>query len=155
MSSSSKPKGLDMLLHAILSMVYTTRLLIPGSSNLDAGVSVGTIFGIYKLPESSLDNPSAADVLRPGTEMLVAGYCISQSHTLNTGMYAASANLVLTTGTGNGVNGFTLDNALGEFILTHPNVLDLRMLTIDAYSQETWDLLCQRGKRNVLGRTND
>jgi len=36
------------------------------------------------------------------------------------GMYAASANLVLTTG--NGVNGFTLDNALGEFILTHPNV---------------------------------
>jgi fructose-1,6-bisphosphatase I len=37
-------------------------------------------------------------------------------------MYAASANLVLTTGTGNGVNGFTLDNALGEFILTHPNV---------------------------------
>jgi fructose-1,6-bisphosphatase I len=38
-------------------------------------------------------------------------------------MYAASANLVLTTGTGNGVNGFTLDNALGEFILTHPDVL--------------------------------
>jgi fructose-1,6-bisphosphatase I len=38
-------------------------------------------------------------------------------------MYAASANLVLTTGTGNGVNGFTLDNALGEFILTHPNVI--------------------------------
>ena len=45
--------------------------------------------------------------------MVVAGYC----------MYAASANLVLTTGTGNGVNGFTLDNALGEFILTHPNVV--------------------------------
>jgi fructose-1,6-bisphosphatase len=40
---------------------------------------------------------------------------------LISGMYAASANLVLTTGTGNGVNGFTLDNALGEFILTHPN----------------------------------
>jgi fructose-1,6-bisphosphatase len=70
-------------------------------------------------------------------------------------MYAASANLVLTTGTGNGVNGFTLDNALGEFILTHPNVLHLRVLTVDAYSQETRDLLCQRGERNVLGRTND
>ena len=55
--------------------------------------------------------------------MLVAGYCIALP-TLNliVGMYAASANLVLTTGKGNGVNGFTLDNALGEFILTHPNV---------------------------------
>ena len=47
-----------------------------GSSNLDAGVSVGTIFGIYKLPDSSLDKPSVADVLRPGTDMLVAGYCM-------------------------------------------------------------------------------
>jgi fructose-1,6-bisphosphatase I len=44
---------------------------------LDAGVSVGTIFGIYKLPDSSADNPSASDVLRPGTDMLVAGYCIA------------------------------------------------------------------------------
>ena len=117
-----------------------------GSSNLDAGVSVGTIFGIYKIPDSSLENPSVKDVLRPGTEMLVAGYC----------MYAASANLVLTTGTGNGVNGFTLDNALGEFILTHPNVYSLMAhLTIDANPQETRNLLRQRGKRNVLGRTNN
>lgn len=73
---------------------------------------MGTIFGIYRIPESSVDNPTVADVLKPGTDMVVAGYC----------MYAASANLVLTTGSGNGVNGFTLDNALGEFILTHPNV---------------------------------
>ena len=42
---------------------------------MDAGVSVGTIFGIYRIPESSTGNPSAADVLRPGTDMLVAGYC--------------------------------------------------------------------------------
>jgi fructose-1,6-bisphosphatase len=57
------------------------------------------------------------------------------------GMYAASANLVLTTG--NGVNGFTLDNALGEFILTHPNVFSkyIRRLIVDAHSQETFDLL--------------
>jgi fructose-1,6-bisphosphatase I len=55
------------------------EFLILGSSNLDAGVSVGTIFGIYRLPESSVDNPSAADVLRPGTEMVVAGYCTSSN----------------------------------------------------------------------------
>ena len=71
-------------------------------------MSVGTIFGIYRVAEGSVG--SVKDVLCPGTEMVVAGYC----------MYAASANLVITTG--NGVNGFTLDNSLGEFILTHPNV---------------------------------
>ncbi|CAN6595499.1 hypothetical protein TRVA0_001S01288 [Trichomonascus vanleenenianus] len=81
---------------------------IDGSSNLDAGVSVGTIFGVYRLGESS--NGSIKDVLRPGKELVAAGYT----------MYGASANLVLTTG--QGLDGFTLDNALGEFILTHPNI---------------------------------
>lgn len=81
---------------------------IDGSSNIDAGVSVGTIFGIYKLLPGS--KGSIKDVLRPGTEMVAAGYT----------MYGASAHLMLTTG--QGVNGFTLDASLGEFILTHPNL---------------------------------
>ncbi|KAH3676121.1 hypothetical protein WICMUC_002418 [Wickerhamomyces mucosus] len=81
---------------------------IDGSSNLDAGVSVGTIFGVYKLLPGS--KGSIKDVLRPGTEMVAAGYT----------MYGASAHLMLTTG--QGVNGFTLDSSLGEFILTHPNL---------------------------------
>ncbi|KAH3682451.1 hypothetical protein WICPIJ_006593 [Wickerhamomyces pijperi] len=81
---------------------------IDGSSNIDAGVSVGTIFGIYKLLPGS--KGSIKDVLRPGTEMVAAGYT----------MYGASAHLMLTTG--QGVNGFTLDSSLGEFILTHPNL---------------------------------
>ncbi|KAJ7063302.1 fructose-1-6-bisphosphatase-domain-containing protein [Mycena amicta] len=42
--------------------------------------------------------------------MVAAGYT----------MYGPSANLVLSTGSG--VNGYTLDAALGEFILTHPNI---------------------------------
>ena len=46
-----------------------------GSSNLDAGVSVGTIFGIYRIPDEHIENPTVADVLRPGTDMVVAGYC--------------------------------------------------------------------------------
>jgi fructose-1,6-bisphosphatase I len=81
---------------------------IDGSSNLDAGVSVGTIFGIYKLLDGSVG--SIKDVLRPGTEMVAAGYT----------MYGASSHLMLTTG--QGVNGFTLDTSLGEFILTHPDL---------------------------------
>lgn len=81
---------------------------IDGSSNLDAGVSVGTIFGIYRLLEGS--QGSIKDVLRPGKELVCAGYT----------MYGASANLVITTG--DGLNGFTLDDSMGEFILTHPNL---------------------------------
>jgi len=81
---------------------------LDGSSNIDAGVNIGTIFGIYRVREGS--KGSLEDVLRPGREMVAAGYC----------MYGSSANLVLSTG--NGVNGFTLDNSVGEFILTHPNI---------------------------------
>lgn len=81
---------------------------IDGSSNIDAGVSVGTIFGIYRLQEGS--NGSIKDVLRRGSEMVAAGYT----------MYGASAHLMLTTG--HGVSGFTLDTNLGEFILTQPNL---------------------------------
>lgn len=87
---------------------------IDGSSNLDAGVSVGTIFGIYKLPDSLVGQGktvSAKDILRPGTEMIAAGFT----------MYGASAQLVITM-KGGGVNGFTMENSLGEFILTHPDM---------------------------------
>ncbi|EAU88541.1 fructose-bisphosphatase [Coprinopsis cinerea okayama7 len=81
---------------------------LDGSSNIDAGVNIGTIFGIYKVqPEST---GTIEDVLRPGREMVAAGYT----------MYGSSCNLVMSTG--NGVNGYTLDAALGEFILTHPNI---------------------------------
>jgi fructose-1,6-bisphosphatase I len=82
---------------------------IDGSSNLDAGVSVGTIFGIFKLGESAAGE--AKDVLLPGTELVAAGFT----------MYGASAQLVITM-KGGSVNGFTMDNALGEFILTHPDM---------------------------------
>lgn len=91
---------------------------IDGSSNLDAGVSVGTIFGVFRLADSA--EGKAEDVCRPGTELVAAGFT----------MYGASANLVLTTKGGN-VNGFTLDNALGEFILTHPNVSCYRLPIVE------------------------
>ena len=82
---------------------------IDGSSNLDAGVSVGTIFGIFKLPDGARGRKE--EILLPGTQLLGAGFT----------MYGASAQLVITM-KGGSVNGFTLDNALGEFILTHPNM---------------------------------
>ncbi|KAI0054077.1 fructose-1,6-bisphosphatase [Auriscalpium vulgare] len=81
---------------------------LDGSSNIDAGVNIGTIFGIYEIAKGS--KGTIADVLRPGHTMVAAGYT----------MYGSSANLVLSTG--NGVNGYTLDASLGEFILTHPDI---------------------------------
>lgn len=82
---------------------------IDGSSNLDAGVSVGTIFGVYRLAEGA--RGTKEDLLKPGTDLVASGFT----------MYGASAQLVLTM-KGGTVNGFTMDAALGEFILTHPKM---------------------------------
>jgi len=82
---------------------------LDGSSNIDAGVNIGTIFGIYHIGDPN-SKATVQDVLKPGSQMVAAGYC----------MYGSSANLVLSTG--NGVNGYTLDPGLGEFILTHPDI---------------------------------
>jgi fructose-1,6-bisphosphatase I len=82
---------------------------LDGSSNIDAGVNIGTIFGIYHINDVNAKG-TVQDVLKPGSQMVAAGYC----------MYGSSANLVLSTG--NGVHGFTLDPGLGEFILTHPGI---------------------------------
>ncbi len=82
---------------------------LDGSSNTEVNVSLGTIFGIYRR-----QNPSApgsdADVLRPGRELLAAGYINYGPHT----------NLVYSVGAG--VHGFTLDPHCGEFLLTHPDL---------------------------------
>ena len=81
---------------------------LDGSSNIECGVSIGTIFGIYRVQPGSKGDVS--DVLRPGCDMVAAGYC----------MYGSMTYLMLSTG--KGVAGFTLDDYLGEFVLTHPHV---------------------------------
>ncbi len=82
---------------------------LDGSSNIDYNASIGTIFAIYR--RLSTDGPGTlADCLQPGRDMVVAGYMI----------YGSSTMLVYTSG--HGVHGFTLDPAIGEFLLTHPNI---------------------------------
>lgn len=82
---------------------------LDGSSNIDVNVSVGTIFSVFRLPESG-GEPSLEHALRPGTEQVAAGYVV----------YGSSTMLVYTSG--DGVHGFTLDPTLGEFLLSHPNL---------------------------------
>ncbi len=82
---------------------------LDGSSNIDVNIPVGTIFSIYKrISKDCL--VTKEDFLQPGTKQIAAGYVI----------YSSSTMIVYTTG--DGVNGFTLDPAIGEFCLSHPNM---------------------------------
>jgi fructose-1,6-bisphosphatase I len=83
---------------------------LDGSSNIEFNVSVGTIFAIYKRKTASGPG-TLEDVLQRGTEIIAAGYLV----------YGSSTMLVYTAG--HGVNGFTLDPNIGEFLLSHPNVV--------------------------------
>ncbi|CAH0399545.1 unnamed protein product [Chilo suppressalis] len=83
---------------------------LDGSSNIDCLVSVGSIFSIYK--KQSAGEPSEADALRPGRELVAAGYAL----------YGSATMMVLSLGFGKGVHGFMYDPSIGEFILTDPNM---------------------------------
>jgi fructose-1,6-bisphosphatase I len=80
---------------------------LDGSSNADVNVSIGTIFSIFRRVTPMGESLSDQDFLQRGTEQVVAGYIL----------YGSSTMLVYTTGSG--VNGFTLDPAVGEFFLSH------------------------------------
>ncbi|KAI6650226.1 Fructose-1,6-bisphosphatase 1-like [Oopsacas minuta] len=81
---------------------------LDGSSNIDCLVSIGSIFSIFK--RETADPVNQNEVLKPGSTMIAAGYAL----------YGNATMVVLTSG--NGVNGFTLDPSIGEFILTNPNI---------------------------------
>ena len=107
---------------------------LDGSSNVDINISVGTIFSILRAP---VPNRAAAqeDFLQPGVKQVCAGYAL----------YGSSTMLVLTTG--HGVNGFTLDRDIGEFILTHEDMripADTKEFAINASNQRFWEAPVQR-----------
>ncbi len=83
---------------------------LDGSSNIDVNVSIGTIFSVYRRV-SELGKPATKeDFLQPGNKQVAAGYVI----------YGSSTMLVYATR--RGVNGFTLDQSIGEFTLSHPDI---------------------------------
>ncbi|MFB1027623.1 MAG: class 1 fructose-bisphosphatase [Flavobacteriaceae bacterium] len=83
---------------------------LDGSSNIDVNVSVGTIFSIYRRVTPVGTPVQIEDFLQKGSEQVAAGYII----------YGTSTMLVYTTG--DGVNGFTLNPAIGTFYLSHPQM---------------------------------
>ncbi|MDA3910375.1 MAG: class 1 fructose-bisphosphatase [Bacteroidales bacterium] len=81
---------------------------LDGSSNIDVNVSIGTIFSIYRRVSSRGEKATLEDFLQPGNKQVAAGYVL----------YGSSTMMVYSTGLG--TTGFTLDNTIGEFCLSHP-----------------------------------
>jgi len=102
---------------------------LDGSSNIDANVSIGTIFSIYRRKTTGKE-ATIEDCLRKGTEQVAAGYII----------YGSSTMMVYTTG--QGVHGFTLDPSIGEFLLSHENIQipsKGRIYSINEGNTNTWN----------------
>jgi fructose-1,6-bisphosphatase I len=83
---------------------------LDGSSNIDVNVSIGTIFSIYRRVTEVGTPATKADFLQAGKNQVAAGYIVYGSSTMY--VYA----------TKRGVNGFTLDQSIGEYLLSHPNI---------------------------------
>jgi fructose-1,6-bisphosphatase I len=102
---------------------------LDGSSNIDVNISIGTIFSILRCPDG-VTEPTEQDFLQPGTKQVCAGFAL----------YGPTTMMVLTTG--NGVNGFTLDRNVGEFVLTHPNMTipeDTSEFAVNASNMRFWE----------------
>ena len=112
---------------------------LDGSSNIDAAVSTGSIWGIYAgdsqcVPDFSTETPAEVEakcvqnVCQPGENLVSAGYC----------MYSSSTILVVSVG--EGVYGFTLDTAVGEFIMTHEKIQIPKSGKIYSFNEGNYDM---------------
>lgn len=112
---------------------------LDGSSNIDAAVSTGSIWGIYEsdstcIPDfgtedaAKIEEKCVMNVCQPGNNLLCAGYC----------MYSSSTILVLTIG--EGVYGFTLDPTVGEFIMSHDNIKVPESGKIYSFNEGNYDM---------------
>jgi len=135
---------------------------LDGSSNVDAGIPTGTIIGIYEHDETCrlecLDGEDEcteqeaqclANTLQPGTNLVASAYCL----------YSSSTFLCLTLG--NGVYMFTLDENIGEFVLSKPNVKipdDGNIYSFNEANLERWDEPMQKvmkGWRDGTGKSGE
>lgn len=123
---------------------------LDGSSNIDVNVSVGTIFSILKKPLEAESVVVTEDFLQAGNQQVCAGYAV----------YGPSTLLVLTLG--NGVDCFTLDRELGEFILTQTGMTipeDTKEFAINMSNMRFWEQPVRRyveemmaGKNSIRGK---
>jgi len=120
-----------------------------GSGNLDINFLTGTIFSILRAPDAKRKTKEE-DFLQPGKNLLAAGLVL----------YGASTRLILTTG--HGVDGFTLDREIGEYVLTHPQIkipAQAATFAINASNEKYWEPPvrryvheCMQGKDGPRGK---
>lgn len=109
---------------------------LDGSSNIDANVSIGTIFGVFRRLTDGGD-PVPRDWLRPGRDLVAAGYVL----------YGTSTMFVYSTG--DGVHAFTLDPEVGEFLLTWSDLMfaeDPSYYSFNLATSSQWE----RGVRHFI-----
>ena len=115
---------------------------LDGSSNIDVNVSIGTIFSIHRKVSEGEDG-TVEDCLQAGCRQIAAGYVL----------YGSSTMLVYTSG--GGVHGFTLDPSIGEFLLSHPNLVipdpPSRTYSINEAYYPRWSLGQQRLMQRLKG----
>lgn len=115
---------------------------LDGSSNIDVNVSIGTIFSVHKKITDGVDG-TVEDCLQAGYKQVAAGYVL----------YGSSTMLVYTSG--RGVYGFTLDPSIGEFLLSHPNLVmpepPGRMYSINEAYYPHWSSGQQRLMQHLKG----
>lgn len=102
---------------------------LDGSGNIEVNLSIGTIFSVLRAPEGKAEI-TADDFMQKGSDQVAAGFCI----------YGPTTILILTTG--QGVNGFTLDRNVGEFVLTHPKIRipeDTKEFAINMSNHRFWE----------------
>lgn len=116
---------------------------LDGSSNIEVSTSIGTIFGIYAHPQAP---QQMSDILRPGREMIAAGYIIYGSSTVL--VYADQER----------VDCFTLDPMVGEFFLSRANLKttrDLHMISINDCNRPYWPEWVARYLSSVCAMNQD
>jgi fructose-1,6-bisphosphatase I len=122
---------------------------LDGSSNIDVNISIGTIFGVLRRFPDGVSHdrvPSEQDFLRPGRELIAAGYVI----------YGSSTMLVLASG--EGVHGFTYDPTVGEFFLSHENIRVPERgdsYAVNESNAELWDDSLKRWVASLKRPTKD
>ncbi|EKE87442.1 class 1 fructose-bisphosphatase [Idiomarina xiamenensis] len=105
---------------------------LDGSSNIDINGLVGTIFSVLKKPA---DSDAANMFLQPGDAQVAAGYML----------YGPATMLVLTTG--QGVDMYTLDQTVGEYLQTRSQIeipAETSEFAINMSNQRHWQPAMQR-----------
>lgn len=110
---------------------------LDGSSNIDANVSVGTIFSIFRRVTPDGTPGTLEDCLQPGYKQICGGYVI----------YGSGTMMVYTTGFG--VHGFTLDPSYGEFVLSHPNIKTPNKGKIYSVNESNFDYWDENVKKYI------